>query len=53
MKRKIPVLFVLLFSAASTAAIDTGSDAYNAGQMAGYVFLAVLAVLILRKLFKK
>lgn len=53
MKHKISALFVLLLAFADAAAVDTGSDAYNTGRIAGYIFLAVLAVLILRKLFKK
>ena len=34
-------------------AAESGSSAYGAGRLVGYVFLAVLAFLIIRKLMKK
>jgi hypothetical protein len=34
-------------------ATQSGSSAYGAGRVVGYIFLAVLAILVIRKLMKK
>jgi len=53
MMHMTPVLLVLLLAFSNAAAVDTGSAAYNTGRIAGYVFMAVLVVLVIRKLFKR
>ncbi len=35
------------------AQVDNPSSAYQLGQYVGYAFVAVLAILILKKIFKK
>jgi Skp family chaperone for outer membrane proteins len=53
MKHKVPVLLVLFLAFTAAAAADTGSAAYNAGRIVGYVFVTVLVLLILKRLLKK
>ena len=36
-----------------SAFVDTGSEAYRAGSLAGYIFLGLLALLLLRKLLRR
>jgi len=41
------------FAPIAALATQSGSSAYGAGRIVGYVFLAVLALLVIRKLMKK
>lgn len=43
----------LMITAEITMAADGGSGAYQAGNMLGKAFVAILAILIIRKLFFK
>ena len=49
------VLGILLaaLSPSLLAQVDTTSSAYQIGQFVGFAFVTVLAILILRKIFKK
>ena len=54
--KKLSFAFVAVSTAMApmlSLAAQSGSSAYGAGRLVGYVFLAVLAFLIIRKLMKK
>lgn len=46
-------LILAMVSPSVLAQVDTSSSSYKIGQYVGYVFIIVLAVLILRKIIKK
>lgn len=46
-------LIILGLSPAVLAQVDTSSSSYKTGQYIGYAFMAVLVILILRKIIKK
>ncbi len=52
----IRLVFGLLLAALSPpllAQVNTSNSAYQIGQFVGFAFVAVLAIMILRKIFKK
>ncbi len=52
----IRLVFGILLAALSPsllAQVDNSSSAYQIGQFVGFAFVTVLAILILRKIFKK
>jgi hypothetical protein len=52
----IRLVFGILLAALSPsllAQVDSSSSAYQIGQFVGFAFVIVLAILILRKIFKK
>ena len=52
----IRLVFGILLAALSPsllAQVDSSSSAYQIGQFVGFAFVMVLAILILRKIFKK
>ncbi len=52
----IRLVFGILLAALSPsllAQVDTSNSSYQIGQFVGFAFVAVLAILILRKIFKK
>ena len=51
--RIVTGLMLLCSSPLVLAQVDTSSDSYKTGQYVGYAFIAILAILILRKILKK
>ena len=50
-RQTLSILFVMFWCVpGAQAAVDMNSDAYRAGNVAGKVFVAVLAILIVKKL---